>query len=96
MGRKRKKAVSWKTTILGFYINELILKIVQKSESCKMLFSDYESTLKNLVSFPEMQEVHLRRFEFAILKEIGVMPDFSEHVVTGKIQLYLSPEQGFL
>ena len=80
---------------MGFYINELILKFVQKSESCKMLF-DYESTLKNLVSFPEMQEVHLRRFEFAILKEIGVMPDFSEHVVTGNDPLYLSPEQGFL
>ena len=43
-----------------------------------------------------MQEVHLRRFEFAILKEIGVMPDFSEHVVTGNSRLYLSPEQGVL
>ena len=66
----------------------------KESESCKILFSDYESTLKNLASFPEMQEVHLRRFEFAILKEIGVMPDFSEHVVSGNSQLYLSPEQG--
>ena len=59
-----------------------------------MLFSDYESTLKNLVSCPEMQEVHLRRFEFAILKETGVMPDFSEYVVTGNNSLYLSPEEG--
>ena len=67
---------------------------MQKSESCKMLFSDYESTLKNLVSFPEMQEVHLRRFEYAILKEIGVMPDFSDHVVTGNNPVYLSPERG--
>ena len=41
-----------------------------------------------------MQEVHLRRFEFAILKEIGVMPDFSEHLVFGNDQLYVSPEQG--
>ena len=41
-----------------------------------------------------MQEVHLRRFEFALLKEIGVMPDFSEHIVTGNSPLYLSPEQG--
>ena len=94
MGRKRKKAVIWKTTILGFYINELILKFVQRNQSCKLLFSDYESTLKNLASFPEMQEVHLRRFEFAILKEIGVMPDFSEHVVSDNSHLYLSPEQG--
>ena len=91
---KGKKQLAGKQLFLGFYINELILKIVQKSESCKMLFSDYESTLRNLVSFPEMQEVHLRRFEFAILKEIGVMPDFSEHIITSNNPLYLSPEQG--
>ena len=91
---KGKKQLAGKQLFVGFYINELILKFVQRSESCKMLFSDYESTLKNLVSFPEMQEVHLRRFEFAILKEIGVMPDFSDHVVFGNSPLYLSPEQG--
>ena len=91
---KGKKQLVGKQLFGGFYINELILKIVQRSESCKTLFFDYESTLKNLVSFPEMQEVHLRRFEFAILKEVGVMPDFSEHVVTGDNQLYLSPEHG--
>ena len=89
-----KKQLVGKQLFVGFYINELILKFVQRSESCKILFSDYESTLKNLVSFPEMQEVHLRRFEFAILKEIGVMPDFSEHLVFGNDPLYLSPEQG--
>ena len=81
MGRERKKQLVGKQLFGGFYINELILKLVQRSESCKILFSDYELTLKNLASFPEMQEVHLRRFEFAILKEIGVMPDFSEHLV---------------
>ena len=91
---KGKKQLAGKQLFLGFYINELTLKFVQRSESCKILFSDYESTLKNLVLFPEMQEVHLRRFEFALLKEIGVMPDFSEYVVTGNSQLYLSPEQG--
>ena len=91
---KGKKQLVGNQLFVGFYINELILKFVQKSESCKILFSDYESTLKNLALFPKMQEVHLRRFEFSILKEIGVMPDFSEHVVTGNSQLYLSPEQG--
>ena len=91
---KGKKQLVGKQLFAGFYINELILKLVQRSESCKILFSDYELTLKNLASFPEMQEVHFRRFEFAILKEIGVMPDFSEHLVSGTDQLYLSPEQG--
>jgi len=89
-----KKQLGGKQLFVGFYINELILKFVQKSESCKMLYSDYESTLRNLASLPEMQEVHLRRFEFAILKEIGVMPDFSDHVVTGNNPVYLSPERG--
>ena len=93
---KRKKGVAGEQLFVGFYINELILKLVQKSESCKTLFSDYELTLKNLALFPKKQEVHLRRFEFAILKEIGVMPDFAEHVVSDDSQLYLSPEQGFL
>ena len=89
-----KEQLSGKQLFLGFYLNELILKFVQKNQPCKVLFSDYESTLRNLSSFPEMQEVHLRRFEFAILKEIGVMPDFSEHVVSDNSRLYLSPEQG--
>ena len=93
---KGKKQLVGKQLFVGFYVNELILKFVQRNESCKILFSDYESTLKNLVSFPEMQEVHLRRFEYTILKEIGVMPDFSDHVVTANSRLYLSPEQGVL
>jgi len=89
-----KKQLAGNQLFVGFYINELILKFVQRNQSCKVLFSDYASTLKNLASFPEMQEVHLRRFEFSILKEIGVLPDFSEHVVSGNSHLYLSPEQG--
>jgi len=91
---KGKKQLVGNQLFVGFYINELILKFVQRNQCCKFLFSDYESTLKNLASFPEMQEVHLRRFEFAILKEVGVMPDFSEHVVSANSHLYLSPEQG--
>ena len=91
---KGKKQLVGRQLFGGFYINELILKFAQKSESCKILFSDYEATLKNLALFPGKQEVHLRRFEFAILKEIGVMPDFSEHLVFGNDQLYVSPEQG--
>ena len=89
-----KEQLSGKQLFLGFYINELILKFVQRNQSCKILFSDYESTLRSLASFPEMQEVHLRRFEFAILKEIGVMPDFSEYVISDNSHLYVSPEQG--
>ena len=91
---KGKKQLVGKQLFVGFYINELLLKFVQRSESCKKLFSDYESTLKNLASFPKTQEVHLRRFEFAILKEIGVMPDFSEHHGSSNEHLYVSPEQG--
>ena len=88
-----KKQLVGKQLFVGFYINELILKFVQRSESCKIFFY-YESTLKNIASFPKLQEVHLRRFEFAILKEIGVMPDFSEHHDFGNDHLYVSPEQG--
>ena len=67
---------------------------MQRGESCKLLFLNYEMTLKNLVSFPAMQDVYLRRFEFVILKEIGVMPDFSEYDSTDKSKLYLTPGQG--
>ena len=86
---KRKKGVAGEQLFVGFYINELILKLCRRVNHANMLFSDYESTLRNLVSFPEMQEVHLRRFEFAILKEIGVMPDFSEHIVSGNVRYIL-------
>ncbi len=89
-----EKKLAGEQLFTGFYINELILKLVQKNDPFKVLFSAYESTLKSLALLPELQEVHLRRFEFAMLKEIGVFPDFSEYIISGKNHLYLTPEHG--
>jgi len=50
-----KKQLAGNQLFVGFYINELILKFVQRNQSCKFLFSDYASTLKNGASFTEMQ-----------------------------------------
>ena len=91
-----KEIISGKQLFAGFYINELILKFVQKSDSCNALFSNYELTLKNLALFPELEEVHLRKFEFFLLKEVGVLPDFSGFIYKEKGHLYLTPEHGFL
>ena len=93
---KGKKLLSGKRIFAGFYINELVLKIIQKSDSCKGLFCTYESTLKDLALLPELQEVHLRKFEFALLKEIGVLPDFSSELKKKRDRLFLTPGQGIL
>ena len=79
----------------GFYMNELILKLFGKNDKCDRLFYLYEQTLHNLSRYTKLQEVFLRKFEFHLLKEIGVMPDFSSQIFSDE-QYYLSPDRGFI
>ena len=56
--------------LLGYYLNELLLKLLQREDAHPALFDSYEEAVRSLaggaVDAPE-----LRRFEKALLKEIG-------------------------
>jgi DNA repair protein RecO (recombination protein O) len=56
--------------ICGFYLNELLLKLTPRDDPHERLFSEYEATLNALAGEPD-QAAALRRFEMALLRELG-------------------------
>jgi DNA repair protein RecO (recombination protein O) len=62
----------------GFYLNELLMKLVARHDACPMLFDAYAQTLPLLASAEEAQvQSALRAFEVTLLKEVGLLPDLS-------------------
>lgn len=60
----------------GFYVNELITRVLPQGLSCDVFFEHYLSCLHTLQSNVD-NEIALRRCEFALLDELGVLPDLS-------------------
>jgi DNA repair protein RecO (recombination protein O) len=54
----------------GYYLNELLLKLVQRDDPHEGLFDAYAGALGGLAAAEPTQAV-LRRFEIALLREIG-------------------------
>jgi len=63
--------LSGETLMSGFYINELVLKLLRRGDPHRDLFVHYAATLGLLAEAPEDIEATLRRFEVALLDEIG-------------------------
>ncbi|WP_020405560.1 DNA repair protein RecO [Hahella ganghwensis] len=66
----------------GFYLNELILKLLPVHGGPSDLFSQYVLALKALAA-GEVVEPSLREFELALLYELGVGFDFCYESTTG-------------
>jgi DNA repair protein RecO (recombination protein O) len=56
--------------LCGFYLNELLLKLLPREDPHEKLFLDYQAALVQLAAEPEPDAV-LRRFEKALLRELG-------------------------
>ena len=59
-----------KALLCGFYLNELLLKLLPREDAHEQLFLDYQAALARLAAEPEPSAV-LRRFEKALLRELG-------------------------
>jgi DNA repair protein RecO (recombination protein O) len=57
--------------LCGFYLNELLVKLIARDDPHPALFSHYIATLNELAHL-EPAPIVLRRFERALLKETGV------------------------
>ncbi|WP_370551347.1 DNA repair protein RecO [Glaciimonas sp. PAMC28666] len=84
--------------LCGFYLNELLVKLLARDDAHPVLFNHYVVTL-NKLAHQEPAPIVLRQFERALLKETGVSGDFT--VCTGTRQrvepdlLYVvDPERG--
>jgi len=67
----------------GYYINELVLRLVGKSQPMPELFAHYSLALSNLAASGADQgvtaeiEAVLRGFELQLLDALGLLPDFT-------------------
>lgn len=84
--------------LCGFYLNELLVKLLARDDPHPALFERYVAAL-NQLAHDEPAPIVLRQFERALLKETGVAGDFTLCTVTGKTVLpdqwyVVDPERG--
>jgi DNA repair protein RecO (recombination protein O) len=88
-----------KTALLcGFYLNELLVKLIARDDPHPVLFDHYVATLNEL-AHNEPAQIVLRKFERALLKETGVAADFTRCTSTREAVLpdalyVVDPERG--
>ncbi|GHG65162.1 DNA repair protein RecO [Alishewanella longhuensis] len=92
-----------KVLFSGIYINELICRLWPADLASEWLFTHYQAALTALAQAqqqPELLEPCLRQFEFALLAELGVLPDWQYDAMQQPIQpeyyYHYLPEQGFI
>lgn len=83
----------------GIYINELLERLVHKQDPLPEIFHLYEECLQNLQRSPS-EELVLRRFEFALLDQLGYGLNLSRTAdskqIDAGIDYYYRLEEGFL
>lgn len=67
----------------GFYLNELLVKLLARDDPHPALFDHYVVTL-NQLAHDEPAPIVLRKFERALLKETGVGGSFTVSAATGE------------
>jgi DNA repair protein RecO (recombination protein O) len=83
----------------GFYLNELLMKLLARHDPHPVLFDAYAATLPALQASDERVQAALRAFEIVLLREIGLLPDLGHVTSTlepvGSSGAYtLRPESG--
>jgi DNA repair protein RecO (recombination protein O) len=69
----------------GFYVNELLLRLLARQDPHPGLFDEYAGTVTALAGAGDgARELVLRAFELALLRELGVLPELG--VVTQAAQ----------
>lgn len=84
--------------LCGFYLNELLVKLLARDDRHPALFDHYVSTL-NQLAHGEPVQIVLRKFERALLKETGVAADLSRCTTSrGRVEpadsYVVDPERG--
>jgi len=67
----------------GFYLNELLMKLLARQDPHPQLFDVYAQTLPMLAADEELAvQAALRAFELRLLQEVGLLPDLSLSTLT--------------
>lgn len=84
----------------GFYLNELLMKLLARGDPHPVLFDAYALTLPALASRDDgVVQAALRAFELRLLQQVGVLPDLghatsTQEAVQPEGRYLLLPEQG--
>ncbi|WP_424276107.1 DNA repair protein RecO [Cricetibacter osteomyelitidis] len=68
----------------GFYVNELLTRVLEIETAYPQLFQDYLQCLTTLATDPKRLEPALRTFEFQLLQTIGYAVDFCHCAGSGE------------
>lgn len=84
----------------GFYLNELVMKLLARLDPHPRLFDAYASALLALATLDD-DEWPLRAFELVLLREIGLLPDLgcvtaTQQPVDAAREYALSPQAGLV
>ncbi|GGE72193.1 DNA repair protein RecO [Massilia psychrophila] len=88
--------------LCGFYLNELLVKLIARDDPHPLLFDQYVATL-NQLAHNEPAQIVLRKFEKALLKETGVAADLGRCAGSGGsagdpvepgVEYVVDPERG--
>lgn len=66
----------------GFYLNELLMRLLARHDAHPGLFDAYAQTLPALAD-PALLQAALRAFEMVLLRQLGHLPDLSTQTVDG-------------
>ncbi|CEN56115.1 DNA repair protein RecO [Candidatus Methylopumilus turicensis] len=82
----------------GFYLNELLLRLLPREDAHEALFDEYTQTLKLLSLAPDDSASILRRFELRLLQALGYSVPLTHNIrdeaVIAEAQYYYVPEVG--
>ncbi len=79
----------------GFYLNELLVRLLEESIACDDLFIHYQASLKALAQQSNIEHI-LRFFETSLLEELGISLDFSALSECNAQYFNYIPEEGFI
>ncbi|MED5619530.1 DNA repair protein RecO [Ideonella sp. BN130291] len=74
----------------GFYLNELLMKLLARHDAHAQLFDAYADSLPALATGGDVEQAGLRAFELVLLRELGLLPDLSTTTLGGN---ELDPER---
>ena len=79
----------------GFYINELLVRLLPELIPCPDLFQSYQALIIELSHSTSLEPL-LRSFETLILEELGVAFDYQQAMQLDGEYVEFSPELGFI
>ncbi|HSX19620.1 MAG TPA: DNA repair protein RecO, partial [Gammaproteobacteria bacterium] len=72
-----------RSAFCGLYINELLMRLLPKWDTCPALFAAYEAAITQLAVADIAAQIVLRKFEMQLLKSLGYGLQLHKEVASG-------------